>query len=267
LQIPRSFLDDYIRLIQTYVPLVPTELIFNPDETGLSDWEERKSKPVIVPSDATQTPLHCPIDRGARHHTLLCCIFASGDAYTPLPITPRPSANRTFEKGVSTGIDLKLKIRLYSYVDADLFRKYIQEVFLPAVATNRRLPGCKNKHAILFCDNCVRHCSEEILKELAENGVLGLTYPPHTSHIFQVLDLVLFGNLKRCKQYQTRDENEDREVDHIIRIFKAYETVTTSMTVRVCWEKAGLTYQQRDGTLYLVVHEGRILTAPDFQEV
>jgi hypothetical protein len=49
LQIPRSFLYDYIRLIQTYVPLVLTELIFNLDETGLSDWEERKSKPVIVP--------------------------------------------------------------------------------------------------------------------------------------------------------------------------------------------------------------------------
>jgi hypothetical protein len=37
LQIQRSFLDDYIRLIQTYVTLVPTELIFNLDETGLSN--------------------------------------------------------------------------------------------------------------------------------------------------------------------------------------------------------------------------------------
>jgi hypothetical protein len=38
LQIPRFFLEDYIRLIQTYVP---TELIFNLDETELCDWEER----------------------------------------------------------------------------------------------------------------------------------------------------------------------------------------------------------------------------------
>jgi hypothetical protein len=37
LQIPRSFLDDYIPLIQPYVPLVPTELIFHLDEIGLSD--------------------------------------------------------------------------------------------------------------------------------------------------------------------------------------------------------------------------------------
>jgi hypothetical protein len=77
---------------------------------------------------------------------------------------------------------------------------------------------------------------------------------------------MLFGNLKRCKKDQTRDENDDREVDEILRIFKAYETVTTSMTARACWEKASFTYQQRDGTFYLVVQEGRIWTAPDFQE-
>jgi hypothetical protein len=98
LQIPHSFLDDYIRLIQIYVLLVPTKLIFNLDETGLPDWEERKSKLVIVPSDAIQIPLHYPVDRGIRYHTLLCCRSASGDAYTPLLIAPRPSANRILEK-------------------------------------------------------------------------------------------------------------------------------------------------------------------------
>jgi hypothetical protein len=80
-------------------------------------------------------------------------------------------------------------------------------------------------------------------------------------------DLVLFGNLKRCKKDQTRDENEDREVGDILRIFKAYETVTTSMVVRACWKKTGFIDQQRDGTFYLVVHEGRIRTAPGFQEI
>jgi hypothetical protein len=53
LQNPPGFLDDYIAIIQAYIPLIPTELIFNLDEIGLSDWEERKVKPVIVPSEAT----------------------------------------------------------------------------------------------------------------------------------------------------------------------------------------------------------------------
>jgi hypothetical protein len=34
------------------------------------------------------------------------------------------------------------------------------------------------------------------------------------------------------KKYLPRDENEDREVDPILRIFQAYEAVTTSTTIR-----------------------------------
>jgi hypothetical protein len=88
LQIPREYLNDYISLIKTYTPLVPAELIFNLDETGLSDWEERKAKPVIIQSHASQTALHYPIDRTVRHHTLLCCVSASGDAYCPFLSLP-----------------------------------------------------------------------------------------------------------------------------------------------------------------------------------
>jgi hypothetical protein len=51
------------------------------------------------------------------------------------------------------------------------------------------------------------------------------------------------------------------------RILWAYEAVTTSTTVRACWEKASFAYQRRDGTLYLAVHEGKTRTAPNFQEI
>jgi hypothetical protein len=32
-------------------------------------------------------------------------------------------------------------------------------------------------------------------------------------------------------------------------------------------DKAGFTYQRRDGPFYLVLHEGKIRTAADFQEI
>lgn len=267
LQVPRQFLDQYIAMIKAYVPLVPAELIFNLDETGLSDWEERKAKQVIVPQHAKHTALHYPVDRTIRHHTLLCCVSASGDASTPLLICPRPSATRIFEKGIREHVDVSLEIRPTAYVDAALFTKYMRDVFLPIVSAKRELPGCANKPAILFCDNCAAHCSREILQELARNGVLLLTYPAHTSHLFQVLDVLLFGKLKAFKKYLARDTTEDREIDHILRILRAYEGVTTSMTIRGSWEKAGFIYQKRDQTFYLVIDEGRIRTAPDFQEI
>jgi hypothetical protein len=75
---------------------------------------------------------------------------------------------------------------------------------------------------------------------------------------FRVLDVFLFGGLKVLKKYLLKDDNEDRETDHILRIFRAYEGVTTSMMIQGSWEKAGFSYHQRDGTFYLAVDEGRI---------
>jgi hypothetical protein len=119
----------------------------------------------------------------------------------------------------------------------------------------------------LFCDNCASHCSDAILRELARNEILVPTYTPHTSHLFQVLDVLLFGRLKVFKKYLPKNDNEDREIDHTLRIFRAYKAVTTSMMIRASWEKAGFSYHQRDGTFDLAVDEGRIRGAPNFCEI
>jgi hypothetical protein len=74
LQIPRRYLQGYIDLLRTYVPLVPSELLFNIDETGLSDWEKRQPKPVLVNAECENQQLHYPVDRGIRQQTLVCWI-------------------------------------------------------------------------------------------------------------------------------------------------------------------------------------------------
>jgi hypothetical protein len=198
---------------------------------------------------------------------LLCCVSASGDAYSPLLIAPHPKARRIFEKGIRENIDLKLEIRQVPYMDAELFNQHIKKIFIPTVSANQELPECANKPAILFCDNCSPYYSEEILRELARNGILILTHLPHTSHLFQVIDVLLFGLLKVFKEYLPKDDNEDREIDHILRIFGACEGATTSMMIPASWEKAGFSYHQRDGTFYLVADEGRIREAQEFCEI
>jgi hypothetical protein len=267
LQIPRRHLDAYINLIKSYIPLVPSELVFNLDETGLSDWEERRPKPVLIRADLANQSLHYPVDRAIRHQTLLCCISASGDAYCPLLLSANAAATAIFEKGVRENIDLQVKILNSPYVTREVFLDYIRGVFIPAVESNRSMPGCQNKPAILFCDNCACHCSDDVMRELAERGILLITYPPHTSHIFQVLDTLLFGRLKAAKKHILRDLSLGRDLDHVLRTFRAYELATTSLTIRSSWEKAGFGFHKRDGTWYLYVNEGKIRASPEFAEV
>jgi hypothetical protein len=56
-QVPRSYLDRDLALIKSWIPIVAVELIFNLDETGLSDWEERKAKSVLVPTTVENAAL------------------------------------------------------------------------------------------------------------------------------------------------------------------------------------------------------------------
>jgi hypothetical protein len=125
LQVPRTFLDGYIKLIKEWVPLMPAEMIFNIDECGFSDWEERKSKPVLIPREAQGTVIHYPINRAIRRQTLICCITAAGDAYCPLLVTTDHSARQGFNHGPRDGIDLKIEIARSAYVTKEIFEAYL----------------------------------------------------------------------------------------------------------------------------------------------
>jgi hypothetical protein len=70
LHVPRVHLDAYIHLIQIWMPLVRVELIFNIHESGVSDWEGRKSILVFVPAESPDSGLYSPVDRRTRHQTL-----------------------------------------------------------------------------------------------------------------------------------------------------------------------------------------------------
>jgi hypothetical protein len=51
LEVPRYFLEETVRCIAQHVQGPPTELVFNLDEVGISEWENRKvkKKNAIVP--------------------------------------------------------------------------------------------------------------------------------------------------------------------------------------------------------------------------
>jgi hypothetical protein len=108
----------------------------------------------------------------------MCCISVAGNAYCPLLIAPNRGTQKVFETGIHRDIHITMEIREPACATAQILRIYIETVFFPAIAGNKKSPGCKNKHTILFCENCA-NCSEDILIEFARHGVLVLKDPPH----------------------------------------------------------------------------------------
>jgi hypothetical protein len=168
---------------------------------------------------------------------LVCCVTAAGDAYCPLLVSSDPAARAVFEHQIRDGIDLQIEIHPSPYVNAEIFERYVDTILIPAVEANRQLPGCDKKPAILFCDNCSAHMSNSMSEKLARHGVLVLMYPPHMSHIFQVLYVLLFGLVKRSKKYQICDDTLPIHVDYILTLFQAYEAAMASIAVRAAWRQ------------------------------
>jgi hypothetical protein len=163
LEVPHEYLDQYIRLITKYVLLVPTELLFNIDESGFSDWEERNPKCVLTPAEAREITLHYPASQKIRHQTLVCCVTDAGDAYSPLLVSSDPAARAVFEYQIRDGIDFRIEINPSPYVNAEIFERYVDTVLIPAVEANRQLPGCDKNQPFCFATivqlTCRIHCS------------------------------------------------------------------------------------------------------------
>jgi hypothetical protein len=94
-----------------------------------------------------------------------------------------------------------------------------------------------------------------------------MTCTAHLSHFFQVIDGLLSRRLKTAKKYVARENPVYRSIDHLVRILRADETVTASMTIRESSEEMGFSYENKDQTSYFAVNEGRIRTTPDSREI
>jgi hypothetical protein len=117
----------------------------------------------------------------------------------------------------------------------------------------------------VFCDNCSCYCSDDRLQELANHGNLLITYSPHTSHIFQVLDVMLFRRRKSAKKYLPCNQELDPHVDQTIRVFRACEIAITSTTSRGSWNKAGFGFVRRNDIYYCGPMKARSGEAQNFR--
>jgi hypothetical protein len=91
IEFPQLVLDKYLVLIKEYIPLVLTELNFNIDECGFSNWEKRRSKPLMILTGIRNSTFQYPVNRGIRHQTLIYCITAADNAYCPLLASSDPA--------------------------------------------------------------------------------------------------------------------------------------------------------------------------------
>jgi hypothetical protein len=93
----------------------------------MSDWEDRKTRKVVVPATMEGQRMPHGVSRNMKHMSVIACVSSAGES---LPLYVVMSQLR--KRGVRFGRDLILKSNSRPYVNAEIFPDFIGSVFLKA---------------------------------------------------------------------------------------------------------------------------------------
>jgi hypothetical protein len=86
--------------------------------------------------------------------------------------------------------------------------------------------------AVSLMDYRSADVSDDVIRILTEVRVRVITFAPHTTKLFQVLDLTVFGVLKRCPRYELLFDDHNATVKVITKV---YHDFTQTMTRSNIW--------------------------------
>jgi hypothetical protein len=151
LQVARAFLESILRELNEHVQGCVSELVFNLDEVGISDWEDRKTRKVVGPATMGRRPIHHAVSRNVKHISVIACMSAAGESPMPYIITSQnyPAVQEQLRQhGVRFGDDLILKSNHRPYVNAEIFLESVRAMFLPSLVCIRGLGAFAAEEAV-----------------------------------------------------------------------------------------------------------------------
>jgi hypothetical protein len=152
-------------------------------------------------------------------------------------------------------------------MDELLFYEYLSVIFLPYVTAVRSRLGLEDQPAVLLMDSALPHVSERVGGILGENDVIAITFPAHTRNVFQALDLVFFGALKKLKATATGEIDDGSADATILKLIQAYERAAMSATVGASFQEAGFEEGTTTRLFKIRIAQDKLREKPGFQEL
>ncbi|KAL4126167.1 hypothetical protein QTP88_010393 [Uroleucon formosanum] len=208
--------------------------IYNVDETGISTVPQVTK--ILGPKAIKQLGKVVSWERG-RNITVVCAIRASGN-YVPLMfIYPRERMSDLLKKDGPIGAVYECSKK--GWINEELFIVWLKHFVKITCAT-------PDNPILLLLDNHSSHCTLASFEYCRENGIVMLSFPPHTSHKLQPLDLTVFGSLKKSYSNQCglflRNNNHEKITPYdIAGLFKlAFVRIATVEKAQNGFKESGV---------------------------
>jgi hypothetical protein len=136
-------------------------------------------------------------------------------------------------RGIRLGVDFVLRQRSKLYVNGKLFLEYINSTFILYLNELRELEEFAGCEAILLMNNCLLHMGDAVIEVLTRERVGVNIFNLHTTHIhiFQMLDVMLFGTLKKhVTGFSTLDEDQPTAA-FIIKVYHDFKQTMVEVNI------------------------------------
>jgi hypothetical protein len=138
-------------------------------------------------------------------------------------ITEFPSCSRARQKqGIQFGGDFTLRINQTLYLEAGIFLDDMRTILLSYIDSLRGRAVLAQEIAVLLMDNCSAHVIDDVIRVLTEARVRVIAFASHATQVFQVLDLTIFGVLKRVPTYELPFEDDNSTVKVITKVYHGF---------------------------------------------
>ena len=192
-----NFFDKLAEVMDRY-KFTPND-IWNVDETGISTVQKPNKVVALKGVKSKSDRLHPP-ERG-QMITICSAGNATGNFVPPMLVFPRKKFKNHFIRDGRNGC--MGAATSSGWMEPETFLLFMK-YFVKTVKVNIEHP------VLLLLDNHHFHLAIDVLDCCKDNGVVLLSFPPHSSHKLQPLDRTVFGPLKKIwgPEQQTWQNND-----------------------------------------------------------
>ncbi|XP_073956414.1 uncharacterized protein [Choristoneura fumiferana] len=259
--------DFYGNLEKVYTKYKFTaDRIFNFDESGISTV--LNTPKVLAEKNQKQIGQLVSAERGELV-TFGGIISAGGNTIPPLFIFPRVHFKDHFMTGAPEG---SLGIATKSgWINSGIFLEVLKHI-------QKKSSCSKDNPILLLVDNHESHVTIEAVDYARDNGIVYLSFPPHTTHRLQPLDVGIFGPFKAklktaFNDWHVNNPGKTLNIYNIPQLAKlAYFESFTGKNITSAFEKTGiwpfnkLAFSDDDFAAVSVYHSGST-SGPDVSVV
>jgi hypothetical protein len=224
---------------------IPPERFYNTDEMGIGQgvggdhW--------VVAEASNHVALKKDVEKG-EWITALECVSGDGVALPPLLIFKGADVQSQWfpDRNRDLWEDWRFWTSLKGWTSNTIALNWIEHMFIPHIRARHG-----NRWVVLICDGHESHTNDDFLWLCLVNKIWLVFYEPHCSHVVQVLDVGVFGLLKRRLRIVLREcpnttlRHKPTKQDMLTAYRQARIQVLTPSTIKNAWRTAGINPRDR----------------------